>query len=103
MMVDQTGYGYLHERSRPSDNRIVWKCRFYSRGSKHKCSAKCAYRCSNSKCPARAWTVDTKITKLIGEHNHPPDDDLGISTIQKTENNLNDKNTAGNDLNLTTE
>ena len=26
------------------------------------------------RCAARAWSISNKITKLIGQHNHPPDE-----------------------------
>ena len=26
------------------------------------------------RCGARAWSISNKITKLIGQHNHPPDE-----------------------------
>ena len=77
-----------------------WKCRYYSRGNKHKCTEKCAVRCTrlenfenkfliyilkniiyifenykfSFRCTARAWSISNKITKLIGQHNHPPDE-----------------------------
>ena len=61
-MVDQKGYAYdMHQRNE-NQKRSTWRCKRHQGSKKFE------------KCPARAWTVGTKIIRLVSEHNHPPNE-----------------------------
>ena len=61
-----------------------WKCRYYSRGNKHKCTAKCAVRCTRleiilTKCLGKIFLVFKKIFEN-SVLDVPPE--LGVSAIK---------------------
>ena len=59
-MISQAGYKYLYHQRNETENKSMWRCKRYT-GSK-----------TFPKCPARAWTIGTNITKFINQHNHEP-------------------------------
>ena len=60
MLVDQRNYTYRYNRKSPATGKTFWICS--SRRT--------------IKCMARVVSVHNKITKITGEHSHPPDPSL---------------------------
>ena len=66
-LVDQKNHTYLKNRKYESTGKIFWTCS----GRK------------KLKCMARVVSVHNKITKITGEHAHPPPD-LSLEYVQNT-------------------
>ena len=57
MLVDQRNYTYRYNRKSPSTSKTFWIC-------SHRRAIQCM---------ARVVSVNNKITKITGQHCHPPD------------------------------